>query len=201
MVDEGPADAEYLSSEERQALADWADHEPSDGFADAVVMAWVQEARVGASRAPNRGMVGIGAGLAAAAAVLLFMRIIPPGPNDAMAHASRCEPEILRAEVNPEEAAVAVPESTDRVAVLGDDAVAVLTRHCSPCHDGLDSEAKADALEVFDVRQPRWWSGMSDGQLGEVRLRIEQLGAADGSERQQMDAFIEAQLAERAHAG
>jgi len=140
--------------------------------------------------------------VAAAAAVMLMVRVTPPGSGHAVAGTPGCEhaessarsTELLLAPTEP----VTLEE---RGSALGDDAVAVLARHCSPCHDGEDVDARAGALEVFDVQQRPWWPGMSDGQLSQTRQRIEQLGSTREDERRSVAAFVDAQLSLRAHAG
>lgn len=80
-------EADALSERERRDLAAWAEHDPPDGFADAVVAAWGlerREAEAELEASPTRTTdpgrhrtVGIVAGLAAAAAVLLLARAVP----------------------------------------------------------------------------------------------------------------------------
>lgn len=44
-------------------------------------------------------------------------------------------------------------------------ATAVLRVHCGGCHVPASPSARSRALAVFDLTQPRWWSGLSREQL------------------------------------
>jgi len=163
-------DRDVLTPEERRALADWADDECSparafDGFADAVVEAWQREhayvVEDGEERASGRRslVVGIVAGLAAAAMVLVMIRTLPgearSAPIEGGVAAHGCDhADGIASSARPIAPASASAEGSS---ALDRGALAVLTHHCMPCHDGDDSEAQAGALKVYDVRQPRWW--------------------------------------------
>jgi hypothetical protein len=202
-----------LSSEDRAALAAWADEgDIPDGFADRVVVAFLAEqaddedpaverepavtveprAAVGGGRLLR--MVGLVAAVAAAAAVMLMVRVLP--------RASEVEVVSARAPAptdRPEETRTGLQEPD--AAVLGAQAATVLAQHCTPCHDSTDPDANPNALQVFDLEQPQWWLTMSDAQLEDVRTRAQELGAATDDERARVKAFVQAQLQQPAHAG
>lgn len=227
-----------LSREQRATLAAWADEgDIPPGFADRVVVAFLAErvdldedeavspeprAKVGEARLVR--VVGIITAMAAAAAVMLMVRVLPRASEVEVAAARTCEHvgagrerglEPSRSEPSaasacetgaeplpPEpraEARAGRPEPN--LAVLGAQAATVLAQHCSPCHDSTDFEANPNALQVFDLEQPQWWLTMSDAQLEEARTRVQQLGAATEDERRRVAAFVEVQLRQRAHAG
>ncbi|MCA9708348.1 MAG: hypothetical protein KDK70_21035 [Myxococcales bacterium] len=214
---EGP---HALSGEERAALLAWAEEDPPEGFADAVLAAWVAarepepESEPAAAPEPRRArrasslrsVIGIGTAISAAAVVMLLVRV-PPSSGEGLDGAAGSLPSAQGCQAHA--AAFAEPAlapsipsvGPDAHSVLGAEAVAVLVHHCTPCHDGTDPDAKPGALGVFDVQQPRWWSTMSDAQLAEARLRIEELGDAADEERRRMTAFVDAELAQREHAG
>lgn len=195
-------EADVLSERERRVLAAWAHDDPPDGFADAVVAAWVHEQSSGGmTTAPaargRRPVVGIVAGLLAAAAVLLLVRGLAGEAHSAPVHEqAQCDPspEILDASLDAEPTGAPLD-------VLAADALAVLTHHCMPCHDGADERASVEALRVYDVRRERWWDSMSDEQLEEARLRIQELGSASDAERRTMAAFVDGKLRQRAAGG
>ena len=108
-----------------------------------------------------------------------------------------CEPE--RSESQSPTPAPASAE--DEPTVLGTRAGQVLAHHCSPCHDSTDSEAKPGALDVFDVKQPYWWSSMSDAQLEDASMRVGELEGSTDDDRQRMGTFVQAELRRRARAG
>ncbi|MCH9683613.1 MAG: hypothetical protein K0V04_19400 [Deltaproteobacteria bacterium] len=223
----GLDEANVLSHEQRVALAEWSEGEPSAGFADAVMAAWARElepeaedAEHGGSRLTatatrptprRRNLIGLVAGLAAAAAVLLLVQALPrasagvsiaSGEHHGPDH--QCEDHAAPGPVVAEPMAVpasfgAQPDA--RMAALGDGALAVLTTHCMPCHDSQDPDAKDGALRVYDTRQSRWWQTMSDDQLREATTRVEELGVASDDQRRSMAAFVEAELSRRARAG
>lgn len=217
-----------LSSDERAALAAWADEaDPSDGFTDKVLSAWIAERATEESRPPDdlddraepaaaeqprrsasaartRRVVAWAATLAAAAAVMLMVRVLPRASGAEHAGGPTCNhdgdahgpPSIAR--LDP----AAAPEAGEpEHLALGSNAATVLARHCSPCHDSGDPDAKAGALDVFDVEQSYWWSTMSDAQLEDARDRIRAHEAATDDERRHMNAFVDAELRRRARAG
>lgn len=228
-----------LSNHERAMLAAWADDgDVPDGFEDRVVAAMLAERlgelgdgegdeaavarpRAAASEGRVVRLVGWAAAIAAAAAVMLMVRVLPraseveqvaeagsasepdgpssPGEPLAPGEPSRgfepprgIEPPLV-------ETSSASPEPV--LAVLGAAAGTVLAQHCSPCHDSTDPEAKPAALDVFDLEQPQWWLTMSDARLEEARTRVQELGAASDDERRTMDAFVEARLHRMSRAG
>ncbi len=218
VLDEGRA----LSIEDHDALAKWAEHEPSDDFADAVMAAWQQEldddaeaeapAAIPRRATGDRNLIGLVVGVAAAAAVLLL--VIQPTPKaeagTRIAQPDRCAHALSESapgcdhDVAPERTVSGVPDAPVDASTftrLSADALAVVTHHCMPCHDGRDDEAKAGALEVYDVRQPRWWRTMSDEQLEQTELRVRELGVASEDERRSVAAFVDAELTRRARAG
>lgn len=199
-----------LSDRDRELLSAWAEHEPSEGFADAVLEAWqLEQAQSPRAETPpsavarsRRTWVGIAAGLLAASVVLLLARTLP-----SVARSAPLESELAQCDHEPEPSPLAgllddmlatapAPEPN----ALADDALAVLARHCMPCHDGDREGAKAGALRVYDVREPGWWDTMSDEQLREAQTRIEQLGSASAAERRSMATFVGAELQRRATA-
>lgn len=237
-----------LSSRERSMLAAWADDgDVPDDFADRVVAAVLAErlgdgdgaedgaeaavarTRAAASEGKVVRLVGWVAAIAAAAAVMLMVRVLPRASEVGVAEARRpdgaeigaapvqspapvepmddptCEPvdgaaRLPRIDSPPVETPSAkLPEQA--FAVLGADATLVLAQHCSPCHDSLDSEANPGALDVFDLEEPQWWLTMSDAQLEEARTRVQELGDASDDERRTLDAFVEARLRRPSHAG
>jgi hypothetical protein len=232
-----------LSSENRAALAAWADDgDGPDGFADRVVVAFLAQreadvddaldeadeaddeviaaeprAAVGDGRVLR--MVGLVAAVAAAAAVMLMVRVLPGAPEGVeVADAGRFqhagvgdEPpdrrdcEHAEAGAGPSLAELPAqgqpsPPQPD-LAILGAQAATVLAQHCSPCHDSTDPEANPNALQIFDLEQPQWWLTMSDAQLEDARTRVQELEAATDDERGRVKAFVEVQLRQRAHAG
>lgn len=205
-----------LTHDERAALAAWADQDdPPDGFADRVVVSLLAE-RLGhagdgegasaAEAAAVRSRATIGEGrvvrlvgfvtaIAAAAGVMLMVRVLP--------RASEVERERESARVA--EAAPALSplgqapapmglegEVVDPVQVLGEDAGRVLAQHCSPCHDSDDPEANPASLQVFDLRDAEWWHAMSEEQLEGVRQRMPQGAEATDDERRRVNAFVDA---------
>jgi mono/diheme cytochrome c family protein len=199
-----------LTNEERAALAAWADDgDVPDGFADRVVAACVSErlaesladdvdddVAVGSRPAAREGrvvrLVGLCAAIAAAAAVMLMVRVLPRASEVDVQLAAAGEPS--RVEPAPTEPAA----EADAIAA---EAALVLAQHCSPCHDSTDPGAQPAALQVFDVEQPRWWILMSDAQLEEARLRVQELEAATDDDRRKLDAFAAARRRPPAHAG
>jgi len=71
----------------------------------------------------------------------------------------------------------------------------VLLRECTPCHVGEASGAEADALAVFDLRDPRWQDGLSSAQLEMIPARVAERGNA--IEIAGVRRFVDAQLARR----
>jgi hypothetical protein len=223
-VDDSPNGA--LSSDERAALAAWADEgDAPDGFADRVVAAYLAEqaeqedefAERRASRARTEPRTTIGGGrarravgwiaaLSAAAIVMLMVRVLPrasevegldPGTCN-HAEADPGAPAIARAE--GQSAPQSGPSEPDH-AVLGAQAAQALAHHCTPCHDSTDPDAKVGALQVFDLDQSYWWPTMSDAQLEDARGRVQELEAATDDERRHVDAFVDAERRRRAQAG
>lgn len=200
-----------LTPEQLAALHAWADAgDVPDDFADRVVArlrcqrddppsthARGQEAAAVASRTGAEARVvrrvGVVAALAAAAAVMLMVRVLPRASEVADDPAAR--------PASPSERALAMASEPSESQRLGAAAADVLAEHCRPCHDSTDPEAKPEALAVFDVTEPRWWAVMSDAQLEDASMRVQQLGAATDDERRTMDAFVRARLERPAHAG
>jgi len=212
------------STNERAALAAWADEgEVPDGFADRVVAAYLAERlgdfeseseseseseageaataepRVAASDGRLIRVVGLVAAFAAAAAVMLMVRVLPRASEVEVVAAadvvapSRAEPPV--AETFPAPA----PETV--ISVLGLEAGMVLAEHCTPCHDSTAPEANPAALQVYDLEQPQWWLTMSDAQLEDLRMRIQELEAASDDQRRRVSTFVEARKRQLAHAG
>lgn len=202
-------DPSALRSDERAALAAWADEgDLSDGFGDRVVATFLaerlgqaeEEAPEARARAREGGVVrviGLVAAIAAAAAVMLMVMVLPrasAGVEVADARGWDQGIDELGLVVVSEETRALEPSRGARAA-------AVLAQHCAPCHDSSDPEGKPQALDVFDLEQPQWWITMSDAQLEEARLRVQELGAATEEERGRVAGFVETELARRAHAG
>lgn len=211
-----------LNDHERAALADWADDgDVPDGFEDRVVAAYLgrgerqgegdsdaggAEAAVARSRAAaSEGrvvrLVGWAAAIAAAAAVMLMVRVLPRASEVELVAEAQSEAGEPSRSVEPPRAETSSPSPEPALVVLGAAAGSVLAQHCSPCHDSTDPERKPAALDVFDLEEPQWWLTMSDAQLEEARMRVQELGAASDDERRTMDAFVEARLHPTAHAG
>lgn len=227
-ADDSPHGA--LSSDERAALAAWADDsDVSDGFTDDVVAAWLAEqvtvdalagdglgehddpgGSVGAEPRPTvrsgraKRVVGWVAALSAAAVVMLMVRVLPRASEVGDAGTLACHAERTEGSSSP---ATAEPPrsspgaSTPELTLLADQAATVLAHHCSPCHDSTDPGAKAGALEVFDLDQRYWWPTMSDAQLDDARTRVRERESATDDERRRVDAFVDAELRRRARAG
>jgi len=71
----------------------------------------------------------------------------------------------------------------------------VLTsRGCNKCHDGSLSTAKPAALAVFDLREPKWESRMSESQLEAMLGRLRSAPAAD---RALVRRFVDEELGRR----
>jgi hypothetical protein len=211
-----------LSSDDRAALAAWADEgDLPEGFADRVVVAFLAEAAGDVNRADAyeavvpiepRATVGGGkllrlvgfvAAIAAAAAVMLMVRVLPRASEVEVVSAHACEHAGAKAAPTPTDPPIAAGPSlrAPELAVLGAQAATVLAQHCSPCHDSTDPDANPSALQVFDLEQPQWWLTMSDAQLEQARTRVQELGAASDDERARVKAFVQAQLQQPAHAG
>lgn len=204
-----------LTDDERAALAAWADDgDVPDGFEDRVVAAYLSASSASSASGPDRGeaalagpraagregrvvrLVGLGAAIAAAAAVMLMVRVLPRASEVELEVAEAREPS--SAEPTTVEPA---PERPSELAALGADAALVLAQHCVPCHDSTDPEAKPAALQVFDLQQPQWWLLMSDPQLDVARERLEQLEAATDDDRRKLDAFLAARRRVPTHSG
>lgn len=153
------------------------------------------------------GVVGLVAAFAAAAAVMLMVRVLPRDVGS-LAVARDCARSAAPRALESESGLAAMERgdgsNSDSVgapySVLEADAMAVLTAHCSPCHDGAAEGAQSGALDVFDVRQPKWRT-MSGEQLRQTNLRFGELGTVTDDERRRMTTFVEAELSRRAHAG
>lgn len=244
-----PPDAEdaflgALSPRERTLLAAWADDgDVPDELEDRVVVALLAErlgegdgdregdrdeggaaAEVARSRAATSEgrvvrLVGWAAAIAAAAAVLLMVRVLPRAsevePVREVAAAERAvpaEPPVaVRAEAEPERETPerVTPELEPETAcetfdALAAEATLVAARYCSPCHDSADRDAHPGALGVFDVQEQEWWSLMSDAQLEGSRRRAQMLVEDSGAtedEQRKLDAFLARRLELEPHAG
>lgn len=212
------------NDEERAALTAWADEgDVPDGFAERVVVAFMAErmgagevdegagvgadeaaavrARAGTGEGRVVRLVGLCAAIAAAAAVMLMVRVLPRGADEEVAETAAAAGVGSSVEPSADATAGGAPAERVDATALGADAAAVLAAHCSPCHDAEDPEAKPAALKVFDIRQPQWWITMSDAQLEETRTRVQELGAASEDDRRTVTAFVEARQRATAHAG
>ena len=233
-----PPDAEdaflgALSPRERTLLAAWADDgDVPDALEDRVVVALLAErlgdregdaggveAEVARSRAATREgrvvrLVGWAAAIAAAAAVLLMVRVLPRASEVEQARevaaAERAvpaePPAALRAEAEPElETPELEPETAcETFDALAAEATLVAARYCSPCHDSADRDAHPGALGVFDVQEQEWWSLMSDAQLEGSRRRAQMLVEDSGAtedEQRKLAAFLARRLELEPHAG
>lgn len=222
-----------LSSRERSMLAAWADDgDVPDDFADRVVAAYLAEAdedpeatvarpRPAASDGKLVRLVGWAAAIAAAAAVMLMVRVLPRASEVEQVADGHHETAVARAPVPGQppleaehqgdatcdhEDGASEPPSVGSspepvLEVLGREAGIVLAEHCSPCHDSTAPDASLEALLVYDLEQPQWWLTLSDVQLEDVRMRIQGLGAASDDQRRQVNAFIEARQQQVARAG
>lgn len=209
-------DPSALRSDERAALAAWADEgDLADGFGDRVVAALLAE-RLGAEELDDElddegavapgprpwaregrllRVVGLVAAIAAAAAVMLMVRVLPRA-SEGIAVADGRDWDHAK-----DQRALERSTPSSDVERLGARAAAVLAQHCSPCHDSTDPEGQPQALQIFDLEQSQWWLTMSDAQLEETGLRVRELGAATDDERDRVAVFVAAQLRQRAHAG
>lgn len=240
-----PPDAEdaflgALSPRERTMLAAWADDgDVPDGLEDRIVVALLAErlgegegdregdeggaaAEVARSRAATSEgrvvrLVGWAAAIAAAAAVLLMVRVLPRASEVEQARevaaAERAvpaePPTALWAEPEPETPEPETPELEPETAcetfdALAAEATLVAVRYCSPCHDSADRDAHPGALGVFDLQEQEWWSLMSDAQLEGARRRAQMLvegSDATEDEQRKLDAFLARRLELEPHAG
>ena len=241
-----PPDAEdaflgALSPRERTLLAAWADDgDVPDALEDRVVVALLAErlgdregdaggveAEVARSRAATREgrvvrLVGWAAAIAAAAAVLLMVRVLPRASEVEQARevaaAERAvpaePPAALRAEAELETPELETPgletpelepeTACETFDALAAEATLVAARYCSPCHDSADRDAHPGALGVFDVQEQEWWSLMSDAQLEGSRRRAQMLVEDSGAtedEQRKLAAFLARRLELEPHAG
>lgn len=221
-----PPDAEdaflgALSPRERTMLAAWADDgDVPDGLEDRIVAAVLAEppdegegdevaaaaevarSRAAASEGKGVRLVGWAAAIAAAAAVMLMVRVLPRASEGeharevaAAERAAASEPAAalgaeLEAEAEPDSDVLAPETACETFDALAAEATLVATRYCSPCHDSADRDAHPGAVGVFDVQQQEWWSFMSDAQIEGARRRTQQLEHATQEERYKLDAFL-----------
>lgn len=147
--------------------------------------------------------VGLCAAVAAAAAVMLMVRVLPRASEvdrgRDVAAAERAVP-VEPLVPGEEEAAASVPASVPETDVLAAEATLVAAQHCSPCHDSADRDAHPAAIDVFDVQQQAWWSLMSDTQIDGARRRVQALDASE-EDRRKLDAFLARRLEQPLHAG
>ncbi|MEM7151982.1 MAG: hypothetical protein AAF799_04025 [Myxococcota bacterium] len=195
-----------LRDDERAALAAWADAEPPDDFADVVAQAWALEcgaepepvARPRTRSVASRQLLGFVAAAAAAILVLLLARGLPGIANSApLVEARSCDHDALN--LQPAEPPPPVSEKLQLEAM--EPALAALTRHCAPCHDGRHDDGLDGALRVYDIRDEQFWQAMSESELVEANARMQLLAAADDDERRSMAAFVRAELDRRDRAG
>ena len=235
------------SSDERAALAAWADEgDVPDGFADRVVAAYLAERfgehaealegdegedegeandanaaepRAAASEDGLVRVVGLVAAFAAAAAVMLMVRVLPrasevervaEGPSAVLVEPSLPNEPIASPSCEGGDRIIAPPgvappvdeEVSDTVVdVLGFDAGLVLAEHCAPCHDSTAPDSTIEALLVFDLEHPQWWLPLSDAQLVNVRTRIQELEHTSNDQRRRVSAFVDARRRQLARSG
>jgi hypothetical protein len=149
-------------------------------------------------------LVGFCAAIAAAAAVMLMVRVLPRAEGELeVAEARGLSPaELVASEpANERPSESEVDAAEPDVDALGTEAGLVLAQHCVPCHSSTDREANAGALRIFDVEQPQWWVLMSDAQLDGARQRLEYLDAASEDDRRKLAAFLEARRRAPTHSG
>jgi hypothetical protein len=215
-----------LNDDERAALAAWADDgDVSDGFEDRVVAAYLSATLAEGSSTEDRAerfegealatgpravvregrvvrLVGFCAAIAAAAAVMLMVRVLPRAEGELEVAEARGPTELLASEPASERPRQSEVEAAEPdVDALGTEAGLVLAQHCVPCHSSTDREANAGALRIFDVEQPGWWVLMSDAQLDGARQRLEYLDAASEDDRRKLAAFLEARRRTPTHSG
>jgi hypothetical protein len=186
-----------LQPHERAVLCAWADLEVTDDFADEVLARWEAEQEPALAPAddelaelpaPTRTVTsarrdrntawwcGIAA---AAAAVALALGLAVTDPGGVVVESVAPEP-------GPELIAL-------RVAAEG-----TLLARCTPCHLGGAEGAKAEALAVFDLGDPRWGAALSPEQLADAAQRIVERG--DPSEAVGFRRYVDAELAHRGSA-
>jgi mono/diheme cytochrome c family protein len=179
-----------LRDDERAQLLSFVDDAVPAGFADRVVAAWKEEARVTPEptrivvpllrRRSFRVIVAACVSLAAALLVAWFSRA-------AMVERSEARERVAR---------LAAPDVEPPVALtqMRAEAHTLLAVHCSPCHDSTAFDAEGEALDVFDVQDSRWWLTMSDRQL---RVVIDRMASRDGMSPDDIEgiaSYIEAEL-------
>ena len=92
----------------------------------------------------------------------------------------------------PTRAAPAEPPRSAR-----EDARWVLESDCGGCHRPDQPTAQPGALAVFDLSRPDFAERMTDTQLADAVVRVEE-GEFPPSHRDTLAAFVEAELARRA---
>jgi hypothetical protein len=80
-------------------------------------------------------------------------------------------------------------------ASLKDDARGVLRRSgCQGCHDSAVSVAHTDALEQFDLKDPKWSDGLTDRQLP---VLLKRMGGRPKADLEVVRRFVDAELKAR----
>jgi mono/diheme cytochrome c family protein len=159
-----------LRDDERAELLAFVDGPVPSGFADRVVSAWTEEHAGAVTRAlpfHRRRSVRVAvAALVSIAAALL----VAWWSRTAMIERSEARERTARLAATQLDPSPALARSRA-------DAHALLAANCAPCHDSTASEADVSALEVFDVRDARWWLTLSDRQL---RVVLDRMSSDDG---------------------
>lgn len=76
-----------------------------------------------------------------------------------------------------------------------EDARGVLRRSgCEGCHDSAVSVAHTDALEQFDLKDPKWSDGLTDRQLP---LLLKRMGGRPKEDVAVVRRFVDAELTAR----
>jgi len=167
-----------LDSDERDRLRNWVDGEVPDGgvpddFAERVAarMQPVVSPRVRVRTEPP-SWTAWWIGMAAAAAAILLALSLFAGGRTATGGAAHDDLEALRLAAN-----------------------ALLSRQCTPCHDGAAPASEPDALAVFDLADSQWYADMSDDHLA---FALERVGAgSDATELAGFRRYVSAELAHR----
>lgn len=149
-------------------------------------------------------LVGLCAAVAAAAAVMLMVRVLPRAsevePAREVASVERAEPAEPIVRIEPP-AAVPAPAGECDTDVLAAEATLVAAQHCSPCHDSAARDAVPGAVDVFDIQQQEWWSLMSETQIEGARRRARVIEDATEEDRAKLDAFLARRLEPPPYAG
>jgi mono/diheme cytochrome c family protein len=186
-----------LRDDERAELLAFVDEPVPAGFADRVVLVWRQEGddqargtKSVADAVPLRRRRSVRVAVAAIVSLAAVL-LVAWWSRTAMVERSEARERVARLAA-PE---IAPPAALARMRV---DAHALLATNCSPCHDSTASDAESGALDVFDVREARWWLTMSDRQLRVVIDRMSSRDDMTDDDIAGIARYVEAELEFRA---